>query len=147
MTAAVEAAQGSSTSVIAVTVLTSMSVDGLRAMGMKHISDEQGLRAYVVQLALAAQQAGCAGVVASPQEVVALREACGPDFMIVTPGVRPIWAQLDDQKRVATPKEALKAGADYLVIGRPLTSPPKEIGNSVAAARRLLGEMSTMQGN
>jgi orotidine-5'-phosphate decarboxylase len=68
-----------------------------------------------------AQDSGCDGVVASPHEVAAIRKACGDGFLLVVPGVRPAGADLGDQKRVMTPREAVAAGADYLVIGRPIT--------------------------
>jgi orotidine-5'-phosphate decarboxylase len=77
------------------------------------------------------------GVVASPQEVGLIRAACGRDFLIVTPGVRPAEASLDDQKRVMTPGEALRAGADYLVIGRPISAAP----DPAAAVERIAAEM------
>ena len=95
-----------------------------------------------MRLALLAKQAGLDGVVASPQEIVNIREACGSDFLIVTPGVRPLWAAAGDQKRVMTPGEAVKAGADYLVIGRPITNPPPEIGTPAQAVKKILEEIS-----
>lgn len=101
---------------IAVTILTSMNDEGLDEAGiMTPLTDE------VIKLALLAKKAGLDGVVASPQEINITKEACGDDFVVVTPGVRPSFASLDDQKRVMTPSEAVKAGADYLVIGRPIT--------------------------
>ena len=77
------------------------------------------------------------GVVASPLEITAIREACGDDFLIVTPGVRPSFASLDDQKRVMTPAEAVKAGADYLVIGRPIA----KASDPGAAATMIIDEI------
>ena len=101
---------------IAVTILTSMSDSALEEAGiMTPVADE------VVKLALLAKKAGLDGVVASPHEIKIIKEACGHDFVVVTPGVRPSFASLDDQKRVMTPLEAVKSGADYLVIGRPIT--------------------------
>ncbi len=100
---------------LAITVLTSSTVETLRGVGIEHTVEEM-----VVRLARLAQDSGMDGVVASPLEIGLIREACGPDFLIVTPGVRPGFAALDDQKRVLTPADAVKAGADYLVIGRPI---------------------------
>jgi orotidine-5'-phosphate decarboxylase len=103
--------------VLAVTILTSSTEETLRAVGIEHPVAEM-----VPRLALLAKQAGLDGVVASPQEVSLIREACGNDFLIVTPGVRPSFAATDDQKRIMTPAEAIVAGADYLVIGRPISA-------------------------
>ncbi|SDF04743.1 orotidine-5'-phosphate decarboxylase [Sporomusa acidovorans] len=102
---------------IAVTVLTSMNETEWASLRSASSIPEQ-----VVHLAKLAQEAGLDGVVASPQEAERIREACGPDFAIVTPGVRPQGAALNDQSRVATPAAALQAGAHYLVIGRPITA-------------------------
>jgi len=88
-------------------------------------------------LAKLAQDAGMDGVVASPKEVDLIRAACGENFAIVTPGVRPTFASQDDQKRVTTPGDALRAGADYLVIGRPISA----AADPAAAARLILEEM------
>jgi orotidine-5'-phosphate decarboxylase len=105
------------TKVLAVTILTSSTEETLRGIGIDHSVPEM-----VVRLAKLAKQAGIDGVVASPQEVGLIREACGPDFLIVTPGVRPVFAAADDQKRIMTPGEAVAQGADYLVIGRPISA-------------------------
>jgi orotidine-5'-phosphate decarboxylase len=78
----------------------------------------------VLRLAELASSAGLDGVVASPSEARMIRRKLGEDFLIVTPGVRPAWAELGDQKRVATPKEAIANGADYIVVGRPVTEAP-----------------------
>ncbi|MDY0384863.1 MAG: orotidine-5'-phosphate decarboxylase [Geobacter sp.] len=100
---------------LAVTILTSSTQETLKAVGI-----EQPVEQMVVRLARLAKESGMDGVVASPLEIQAIRAACGPDFLIVTPGVRPSFASVDDQKRIMTPAEAVKAGADYLVIGRPI---------------------------
>lgn len=106
--------------VIAVTVLTSMDDQALREVGVNRPMIDQ-----VVQLARLAQDSGLDGVVASPQEVAAIRQACGPHFQIVTPGIRPADQQgKDDQARTLTPAEAVAAGSSYLVIGRPITGAP-----------------------
>jgi orotidine-5'-phosphate decarboxylase len=103
--------------VLAVTILTSSTEETLREVGIEHPVTEM-----VPRLALLAKRAGLDGVVASPHEVSRIRQACGNDFLIVTPGVRPDFAATDDQKRIMTPAEAVAAGADYLVIGRPISA-------------------------
>lgn len=105
------------TKVLAVTILTSSTEETLRGVGIDYTVPEM-----VVRLAKLAKSAGVDGVVASPQEVRLIREACGPDFLIVTPGVRPTFASTDDQKRIMTPADAVAEGADYLVIGRPISA-------------------------
>ena len=100
---------------LAVTILTSSTVETLRQVGIEH-----SVQDMVVRLARLAKASGMDGVVASPLEIGLIREACGPDFLIVTPGVRPSFASVDDQKRIMTPAEAVSSGADYLVIGRPI---------------------------
>ena len=101
---------------IAVTVLTSLDDSDLAAVGQRGPAGEQALR-----LARLAQDAGCDGVVCSPLEIAAIRAACGPGFLLVVPGIRPAGSAEDDQKRVMTPGEAVAAGADYVVICRPIT--------------------------
>ena len=104
--------------VIGVTVLTSMDEAALAEVGTS-----RGLMAQVVHLASLAKAAGLDGVVASPQEIAGIRAACGPDFVIVTPGIRPAGQSgKDDQARTLTPAEAVAAGATYLVVGRPITA-------------------------
>jgi len=101
---------------VAVTVLTSMDARDLAEVGVAADPEAQVLR-----LALLAKDSGMDGVVCSPREARLLREHCGPGFVLVTPGVRPPTAAADDQSRIATPSEAVAAGAHYLVIGRPIT--------------------------
>jgi len=101
---------------IAVTVLTSMDDADLDSVGQNAAAGEQ-----VVRLARLAQEAGCDGVVCSAHEIGPIRAACGPEFLLVVPGIRPASSGADDQKRTMTPGEAIRAGADYLVIGRPIT--------------------------
>ncbi|MBE0476513.1 MAG: orotidine-5'-phosphate decarboxylase [Coriobacteriia bacterium] len=105
-----------SPAVVAVTILTSMDARALASVGA---ADEPA--AQVARLTRLARDAGAAGVVCSPREAAAARALLGDDAVVVTPGVRPRWASTDDQVRVATPAEALAAGASHLVIGRPIT--------------------------
>ena len=117
--------------VIGVTVLT--SIDQLVLNDEMKVSGS--VANLVVHLARLAQDAGLDGVVASPHEIELIRAACGSDFMIVTPGVRPAGGDIGDQKRVLTPKEVVDRGADYLVIGRPITKAedPKAAAQAIAA--------------
>ena len=118
---------------IAVTVLTSMEDLDLLQIGIN-----ASLREQVLRLAHLTQRAGLDGVVCSPQEVEILRNACGEDFKLVTPGIRPIGADFGDQRRVMTPTAAIRAGSDYLVIGRPITKAdnPVEVLRSINASIR-----------
>ena len=118
---------------IAVTVLTSMEDLDLLQIGINASPMEQVLR-----LAHLTQRAGLDGVVCSPQEVEILRNACGAEFKLVTPGIRPIGADFGDQRRVMTPTAAIRAGSDYLVIGRPITKAdnPVEVLRSINASIR-----------
>ena len=118
--------------VLAVTVLTSIGGDEWARLGQV-----EPVNKAVLRLAQLTQEAGLQGVVASPQEAAAIRQACGKDFAIVTPGIRPAGVSVDDQQRVATPASALAAGASHLVIGRPVT----KAENPLAALRRLAAEM------
>jgi orotidine-5'-phosphate decarboxylase len=130
--------------VLAVTILTSLAIQDIEELGISGTPAEA-----VVRLARLAQSAGLDGVVASPREISAIRQACGPGFLIVTPGIRPDSAlqsvsrrargsaNTDDQARIATPASAIAAGADYLVVGRPITGAP----DPVAAADAIVAEM------
>jgi len=108
---------------IAVTVLTSMSQADVAEVGLAGTPEDNVLR-----LAQLARSAGLDGVVCSPREAAAIRDVAGPGFLLVTPGVRPPSASLDDQQRVMTPADAVAAGADYLVVGRPVTKSPDPLG-------------------
>jgi len=117
---------------VAVTVLTSLDAPDLAQIGVAADPEAQ-----VARLARLALDCGMDGVVCSPLEARALRELCGPQFVLVTPGVRPAAAAADDQARVATPAAAIAAGAHYLVIGRPIT----QAHDPVAALSSILGEI------
>jgi orotidine-5'-phosphate decarboxylase len=119
-------------SVVAVTVLTSMDDRDLDEVGQKGPAAEQVLR-----LANLARESGLDGVVCSPREIRAVRDLCGPDFLLVAPGIRPAGTAVRDQKRTMTPREAVDAGADWLVIGRPITG----ASDPAAAARAILQEL------
>jgi orotidine-5'-phosphate decarboxylase len=122
--------------VLGVTVLTSLDDGDLREVGQTGPSAAQ-----VERLALLARDCGLDGVVCSPREIELLRRACGPEFILLVPGIRPAWAARGDQKRVMTPAAAVAAGADYLVIGRPIT----RADDPLAAARRIVGELTAAQ--
>jgi orotidine-5'-phosphate decarboxylase len=124
---------------LAVTVLTSISQESFeQEMGM-----QKPIAEHVAALAKMAKEAGMDGVVCSPMEIKVIREACGDDFIIVTPGVRPYWADSDDQSRVMTPTEAIKAGANYLVVGRPIikAEDPREAARKIVAEMKSLGTL------
>ncbi|MEQ8355672.1 MAG: orotidine-5'-phosphate decarboxylase [Kiloniellaceae bacterium] len=118
--------------VIGVTVLTSLDASDLEEVGQKGPVEDQ-----VERLARLAQASGLDGVVCSPKEISRLRAACGPNFLLVVPGIRPVWSGAGDQKRVMTPEEAIAAGADHIVIGRPITSAE----DPLAAARRIVADL------
>lgn len=119
---------------IAITLLTSLTSRDL-AFDLK-IPVE--LPEYALEMALLAQESGLLGAVCSPQEAAQLRQTCGDDFLLVCPGVRPSWAAAVDQKRIMSPKEAIASGANYLVIGRPITADP----DPVAAWERICEELA-----
>jgi orotidine-5'-phosphate decarboxylase len=117
---------------LAVTVLTSLNETDLKKVGVRgEVADQ------VVRLALLSQKAGMDGVVAAPNEVAEIRSACGRRFVIVTPGIRLQKSKRDDQKRVMTPADAVRAGVDYIVVGRPIM----EAADPVSVAREIIAEM------
>jgi len=117
---------------LAVTVLTSLNKSDLERVGVDgEVADQ------VIRLALLTRQAGVDGVVASPQEVAPIRAACGRRFIIVCPGVRPQKVKRNDQRRVMTPEEAIRAGADYIVVGRPIM----EAKDPLSAAQEIITGM------
>lgn len=118
---------------LGVTVLTSLNAASLRQAGISGTPST-----WAVRLARLAQEAGLDGAVASAHEAAAIRRACGKNFLLVNPGVRPATAAVQDQSRVATPTEAILSGADYLVVGRPITAAP----DPRAAAMRIVEEIA-----
>ncbi|HYR28996.1 MAG TPA: orotidine-5'-phosphate decarboxylase [Thermoanaerobaculia bacterium] len=119
--------------VLAVTILTSLEEADLLQIGFGGNAVDN-----VVRLAKLAQNSGLRGVVASPLEIAPIREACGPDFTILTPGIRPAGSDAGDQRRTMTPAEAIAAGADYIVVGRPITG----AADARSAALRIVDEMT-----
>ena len=132
--AAVEAVDGRAR-LIGVTVLTSLSNDDLAAAGFDQARNTDE---HAVGLAALARECGLDGVVCSALDAAAIKRACGSNFMTVVPGIRPAGAAVQDQKRIATPRSARDAGADILVIGRPITQTP----DPVAAAEEILKELA-----
>jgi orotidine-5'-phosphate decarboxylase len=131
---AARAAGGDRPRILAVTVLTSLD----RAALQRELGVPVAVEGHAVRLADLARAAGCDGVVASPREAARLRALLGPAALIVTPGIRPSGQGTDDQARTAAPGSAVRAGADYLVVGRPVTGAP----DPVAAAAAILAELS-----
>ncbi|MFA6212247.1 MAG: orotidine-5'-phosphate decarboxylase [Candidatus Obscuribacterales bacterium] len=127
--------KASKPALIAVTILTSMKADTL--------SDELKvglpLEKMVPYLAQLAKKSNLDGVVASAQEATAIRETCGDDFLIITPGIRPSWAEANDQARIVTPRDAIARGADYIVVGRPIV----KAKDRVVAARKIVEELAS----
>jgi orotidine-5'-phosphate decarboxylase len=140
MLEAAVAASGGRVGVLGVTVLTSVTAADLGAAGFRH-ELAADLKRLVRQRALMAKSAGCAGVVCSGLEAGMIKADFGEDFTTVTPGIRPAWAAggRDDQKRVATPAEAVRSGSDYLVIGRPI----RDAKDPRDAARRIAEEIAS----
>jgi orotidine-5'-phosphate decarboxylase len=118
---------------LGVTILTSIDETGFQ----RDFGSERQLTDQVVYLAQLAQEAGLDGVVASPLEIEPIRRTCGDNFLIVTPGIRPKWAESDDQRRITTPAEAIRRGADYIVVGRPII----EAEDPLEATEMILEEM------
>lgn len=118
---------------LGVTILTSIDETGFQ----QNFGSERHLTDQVVYLAQLAQAAGLDGVVASPLEIETIRKACGDNFLIVTPGIRPKWTESGDQRRITTPAEAINRGADYIVVGRPII----EADDPLEAAGMILDEM------
>lgn len=124
--------------ILGVTVLTSIGQETLS----KELCVSAPVAEYVVHLARMAQEAGCDGVIASPHEIEAIRTAIpDPEFLVITPGVRPAGSDAGDQARVMTPGEAITKGASYLVVGRPITATP----DPVAAAERIANEIAQVR--
>ncbi len=141
MTAAVRAARDAASAsgrlvpkLIGVTLLTSLSGKHLREF---LFVESASVSEYVQHLAMNAKHSGLDGVVCSAQEAPVLREVCGPDFLLVTPGIRPAGGHEQDQSRVITPAQAMRNGSDYLVVGRPITG----AADPLAAAQAILDEM------
>jgi orotidine-5'-phosphate decarboxylase len=118
--------------VFAVTILTSMSQNDLHDVGLSGDAAENAIR-----LARLSRDSGCTGVVCSAHEAAGIKRELGADFLTLTPGIRPSGAASGDQKRVTTPADAVRAGSDYLVVGRPIT----EAADPLAAAGAILAEM------
>ena len=132
-----DGADGRCPLLLAVTVLTSFNENDIATVGMHGPIADQ-----VRRLAELAQDCGMDGVVASAHEITMIRQLCGDEFKVVVPGIRPAWSTADDQKRIVTPADSVRDGADYLVIGRPITSSD----DPAAAAERIADEMATISG-
>lgn len=149
MQGAVEAirAANSTAKIWGVTLLTDMTYDDLADLEGLPIQPNDSLEIKnrvlqaVLRRAARAKRAGLDGVIASAQEALAIRETCGGDFDIVTPAIRPLWATVGDQKRPTTPTDAINAGANYLVIGRPILKPPAEVGTPERAIELICEEI------
>ncbi len=129
---------------LGVTVLTHLGPDDLKAMGLQTEYAQNPAELVLLRAGLA-KAAGCHGVVCAGPEARAVREAFGPDFLIICPGIRPAWSMVpgDDQRRITTPYEAIRAGADYIVVGRPI----RAAADPAAAARRVVAEIAEALAN
>lgn len=125
--------------VLAVTVLTSIDQ---RILEEDLLIGGMTVKDVAVRWAHLAEAAGAGGVICSPLETAAIRAVCRPEFKLVTPGIRPRWAAKNDQKRITTPGDAIKPGADYIVVGRAIT----QAGDPVSAARRIVEEIEQAEG-
>ncbi len=134
---AADASGGNRVRIVAVTLPTDMEDEDVGALGMTGGVDDQ-----VYRLADLAQASGLDGVWTSAHDLAALRARCGPDFLLFVPGIRPVWSKTDDQKHIITPGDALRRGADYLVVGRPIT----QADDPRAAAARIAEEMAAAIG-
>jgi orotidine-5'-phosphate decarboxylase len=126
--------KGSGIEVLAVTLLTSMGESQLQDLGSNlKVGD------IVLDRALRARQSGCAGIICSGEEIESVKQKCGDDFKVVVPGIRPEWSQIvsDDQKRITTPRKAIQAGADLIVVGRPI----RDADDPEKAARKIVTEI------
>ncbi len=132
--AALDEAGSPNTLLIAVTVLTSLSDEDLGETGYALNAGD-----LVTRLARLTQSCGLGGVVCSPREIKAIRAACGPDFKLIVPGIRPVWSEAGDQKRITTPAQAIQDGADYIVIGRPITGAADPLDAARCIAEELAG--------
>jgi orotidine-5'-phosphate decarboxylase len=118
---------------MAVTILTSLNQEQIKELGI-----DSPLKEAICHLSQLSQEEGTDGVIASAQEVALIKERCGKEFLVVTPGIRPASSSAHDQKRIATPRDAFQSGADYIVIGRPII----QAKDPVEAAKRLIEELS-----
>ncbi len=125
--------------IVGVTILTSMEEQALK----EELKIDLNLEKMVKHLALNAKKAGLDGVVCSPKEIKLVKQACGKDFITITPGIRPKWSVSDDQKRITTPKKAVKDGTDFIVIGRPIIQAEKYGMKRVEAARKIQKEIES----
>lgn len=142
--------------ILAVAVLTSQDYDDLIQLGLVpklNITDPQELsetqrwkiRKLIQRHALLAKESELDGVIASPEDIKDIKEYCGPEFLVFTPGIRPSWAPLGDHKRATTPSRALKLGADKLIIGEPIINPPPGIGTPLDALAQIVEEIKLVK--
>ncbi len=132
--AAVEGRGQSSLKLLGVTVMTNLEASDLREQGINELDPVELVR----HRALLAKDAGLDGVIASAHEASMIREIVGPDFLIITPGIRPMGSDVGDQSRIMTPLKAIQAGADYLVVGRPITAADDPAGAALAISNEII---------